>query len=56
MSNIEELRENECHAGGAGDEENSVESGKVGMGTAVWTIDQDCVGLLGYYGVLLSLW
>ena len=56
MSNIEELGENECHAGGAGDEQNSVEGGKVGMGTAVWTIDQDCVSLLGYYGVLSSLW
>lgn len=38
MGNVEELGENECDAGGAGDEEDGVEGGEVGVGAAVWAV------------------
>lgn len=55
MGDVEELGEDEGHACGAGDEEDGVEGGEVGVGAAVWAVDEGCVRLLGCDGVLLGL-
>ena len=39
MGDVEGLDEDECHAGGFGNEQDGVEGGEVGVGAAVWTID-----------------
>lgn len=39
MGDVEELGEDECYACGAGDQEDGVEGGEVGVGAAVGAID-----------------
>lgn len=55
VGDVEELGEDKCYAGGAGDQKDGVEGGEVGMGSTVWTIDEGCVRFWGCYGVLLGL-
>ena len=56
MGDVEELGEHKRYAGGAGDQEDGVEGGEVGMVSTVRTIDEGCVRFGGCYGVLLGLW
>lgn len=53
VGDVEELGEDERDAGGAGDQDDGVEGGEVGVGAAVWAVDEGRVRLRGRYGVLL---